>query len=105
MVGEIVAYGSRDLVAKPEILLHLDPAEVEVAILQPNFFVRDSVFSGRKRRRLRLVEQQQFGGDDLDLAGIHARVFEARFAAAHRADSGDDILGTRGLGLGVGRGR
>ena len=69
-----------DLVAQREVLLHLGAAQVEVAVLEADLFVGDGVFGGRERRRLRLVEQQQFVGDDLDFAGGHVGVGEA-FAA------------------------
>ena len=99
---EVVADGHGDAAAQREVRLHLSAAQVEVAVLQAHLFVGDGVFGGREGRRLGLVEQQQFAGDDLDLAGGHVGVFEARAAAADVSLDGDDVLRTRGVGFGVG---
>ncbi len=99
---EVVADGHGDATAERKIRLHLSPAQVEVAILQAHLFVGDGVFGGREGRRLGLVEQKQFAGDDLDLAGGHVGVVEPLATAADASLDGDDVLRTRGVGFGVG---
>ena len=102
LLDEVVADGHRDLAAQREVVLHLGAAQVEVAILEADFFVGDGVFGGGEGRRLRLVEEEEFVGDDFDLAGGHVGVIEPRAAAADLALDGDDVLRAGGFGLGVG---
>ena len=90
--------------AHAEVVLHLGAAEVDVAILEAHLFVGDGFVGGREWRRLRFVEEQEFVGDDLDLAGGHVGVAEAFAALADGAFYGDDVLVAGGFGLGVGCG-
>jgi hypothetical protein len=99
---EVVADGHGDAAAQGEVRLHLGAAQVEVAILQAHLFVGDGVFGGREGRRLGLVEQKQFAGDDLDLASGHVGVIEPFATAADASLDRDDVLRTRGVGFGVG---
>ena len=58
-----------DVVTQLDVALHLRPAQVDVAILQPHLFVGQHGVSGREGQRLAVVEQSQFVGDDFDFAG------------------------------------
>ena len=49
---KLCADGLRNLVPHQEVGLHLGPAQVEIAILQAQLLIADSVFRRRKRRRL-----------------------------------------------------
>ena len=84
-----------------EVLLHLGAAEVDVAVLEADFLVGDGVFGGREGRRLRVVEEEEVVGDELDVAGGHVGIGEAFAAVAEDSRDGDDVLGARGFGLGV----
>ena len=84
-------------------MLHLGAAEVEVAVLEADFFVGDGVFGGGEGRGFGVVEEEEFGGDDFDLAGGHVGVFEAGAAAADVA--GGRRRRTRGGRLRPWRGR
>ena len=89
-----------------KLRLQLGAAEVEVAVLEADLFVGDGrVVGDGEGRGFRVVEEQQLGGDDFDLAGGHVGVFEAFAALADAAGGGDDVLGAGGFGLGVGLGR
>ena len=92
LLDEALADGQRDLVAQPEVALHLGAAQVEVAILQAHLFVLDGVFGGRERRQARVVEDAQLGGLDLDFAGRHLGIDGVLVAQAHLAHGGDDVL-------------
>ena len=104
VVREVVADGARDLMPEAQVALHLRPAQVEIAVLEPHLFVRDGVFSRRERRGTGIVQEQQLGGDELDVTSGHVRVYQRRVTPAQRANGGDDILRPRGLGAGVGFG-
>ncbi len=78
-----------------------DAAKVDVAVLEADFLVGDGVFSGREGGRLRVVEEEERVGDELDFAGGHVGVGEAFAAVAEDSGDGDDVLGARGFGLGV----
>ena len=92
LLRQIVANGQRDLVTQPEIALHLGAAQVDVAMLEADFFVLDGFFGGRERRQSRVIEDAQFGGFDLDFAGRHLGIDSVLVAQAHLADGGDDVL-------------
>ena len=81
--------------------LHLGAAEVDVAVLEADFLVGDGVFGGREGRCLRIVEEEEGMGDELYVAGGHIGIGEALAAVAEDSGDGDDVLGTRGFGLGV----
>ena len=101
LADEVVANRHGDAAAQREVGLHLFAAQVEVAILEAHLFVGDRVLGWREWRRLRVVQQQQLGGDDFNPAGRHVRVFKTCTAAADRAACGDDELRPRGLAFGV----
>ena len=95
----------RDLVAQPEVALHLGAAQVNVAIFEARLFVLDRFFRGRKRRQPRVVEDAQLGGLNLDFAGGHLGIDGVIAAQAHLAHGGDDILGPHLLAFEVAVGR
>ncbi len=103
--AEALANGARDLVAQPEVALHLGAAQVDVAILEAHFFVLDRFFRRRKGRQARVVEDPQLGRLDLDLAGRHLGIDGVVVAQPHLADGGDYVLGPHLLALGVAVGR
>ena len=96
---EVVANRDRHLVAQLDVVLHLRPAQVEVAILQAHFFVGDVGLGRRKRQRLAVVQDAQLIGDDLDLAGRDVLVDGAGVAQLHVAHDGDDELRAQRFGL------
>ncbi len=98
---QALANGQRDLVAQPEVALHLGAAQVDVAIFQPHLFVLDGFFRRRKGRQPRVVQDAQFGGLNLDFAGGHLGIDGVRVAQAHLADGGDNVLRPHLLALGV----
>ncbi len=101
LAGEAFAHGEGDLVAEPEVALHLGTAQVDVAVLEADFLVLDGFFSGREGGEAGVVEHAQLGGLDLDFAGVHLGVDGVFVAQADFADGGDDILGADLLALGV----
>jgi hypothetical protein len=52
LLAEALADRQRNFVAQAEVVLHLGPAQVHVAVLEPHFLVLDRLFRGRKRRQL-----------------------------------------------------
>ena len=89
---EALADGQRDVVAQAEVALHLGPAQVDVAVLEADFFVLDGFFRRRKRRQASVIEDQQLGGLDFDFAGGHFGVDGVRVAEADFAHGGDDVF-------------
>ena len=101
LAGEILASGEGDFVAHLEVVLHLGTAQVEIAILEADFFVGDCVVGWRERRNPGLIQDTQFVGDDFYFAGGHFGIDDVFAAEAHLADGGDDVLGAGLLGLRV----
>ena len=81
--------------------LHVWPPQVEVAILQPQFFVRQvlTVCARRHRRGDALVEQLEIGDAKLDLAGGVLRVRHAGRPLGDVAGHLDHVLGPQRLAL------
>ncbi len=98
---EVVADGDRDVVAELNVVLHLRPAQVEVAVLEAHLFVGDVAVGGREGQRLAVVEDAQLVGDDFDFAGGDVLVDGAGVAQLDVADNSDYELGANRLGLGV----
>jgi hypothetical protein len=94
LLRQAFANGSRDFVAQPEVALHLRAAQIDVAIFEAHFFVLDRFFSRRKGREVRVVENANLRGLDLDFARGHFGIDGVRIAQAHLADGGDDVFGT-----------
>ena len=72
--SQVVAHDLDHPVPQEQRPLHLRPAEIEVAMLQPQVFARQVLLAGLKRRREALVEHRQPLGAKLDLAGAQLRV-------------------------------
>ena len=69
-----------DFVAQREVAVRFGTAQVEIAVAQARFFGGvDFVFDG-KRRRFGVVQNVEFGGDELDFAGGEIR--DSLFAAS-----------------------
>ena len=105
LVAQALADGQRNVVAQAEVALHLRPAQVDVAVFEPDFFVLDGLFGRRKRRQPRVVQHQQLGRLNLDLAGRHLGIDGVRAAQAHLAHSGNHVLRPHLLALQVAVGR
>ncbi len=56
LLAQALANGQRDLVAQAEVVLHLGPAQIDVAVFEPHFLVLDCFFRRRKRRQPRVVQ-------------------------------------------------
>ena len=95
---EILADRQRDAMPQAQVVLQARAAQIEIAIAQPHVFADRRLVGDRELRRLRLVQQPDLRGDDLDLAGIELRVHRVGVATAHRAADGDDVLGAQLLG-------
>ncbi len=54
--AEALADGAGNLVAQQEVSLHLDAAQVDVAVLEARFLVGNGLFGGRKGREARIVQ-------------------------------------------------
>ena len=101
LAGEAFANGARDFVAQPEVALHLDAAEIDVAIFEADLFVLDGFFGGREGGETGVVEHAELGSFDLDFAGGHFGIDGVGRAQADFADGSDDIFGAHLLSLGV----
>jgi hypothetical protein len=101
LLAERLANGEGDVVAQAEVALHLSAAQVNVAVFEADFFVLDGLFSRREGREARVVEDEQLGGFNLDLAGGHLGIDGVFGAQAHLADGGNDILRADGFTLEV----
>ncbi len=88
-----------DFVAQHEIVVRLGAAQVEIAITQARFFGGVGFLLDLKRRRLCVVQDVQFCGDQFDFAGGDFRV---RFLALDDfAFDGDDVFAAHVFGFGV----
>jgi hypothetical protein len=86
-------------------LRHLWPAQVEVAVRQPEVLAHLDAILDRERRRLGRVQHLEPGRGDLDLAGGELGVLHTVGTGAHPAGHPDDILAPQLLGTGVRLGR
>ena len=95
-VGEVLANETDDLVAQHQILRHARPADVEIAVLEPQHLV-DLI--GRARnvegRVLGRVEDRHLVGDHLDVAGGEIGVAQTFGARRHLALDLHDELAAR----------
>ena len=82
-----------------DILLHGITTEVNITILEPHFLVGQHGLARKKRRLLRFVQDAQFLGDQLHLAGGDVFVHCVGNALLDRADCGNDVLIAQCLGL------
>ena len=101
MRRKIVAHAFDDAVAQQQRLLHHRPPQVEIAVLQPQFFVRHvlRVRIRRHGRREALVEQLEPGDPQLHLARGQLRVGHPGRPLGHLARHLDHILGPQRLAL------
>ncbi len=81
----------RQAVPDDEDLLHLPPAQVEIAIRQPELLVRLGAVHLERRGRSGVVEHQ-FLDPDLDRAGLELGVLLARQPGSDRPLDADDVL-------------
>ena len=68
---EEVAHQSRHLAAEHQVSLKIRAAQIQEAVLQAKLLLGLAVFFNGEGRRLRLRENSQFFGTDLDFAGLH----------------------------------
>ena len=87
--------------ANLEVLRHLRPAQVEVAVAQPEVLVDLDALVEREGRRLGLVEDLEAGGGDLHLTGGQVGIDRALGPGAHRALHPDHVLRPEPVGLGA----
>ena len=66
---EIVAHAANDLMPQHHHLLHRRPAQIEIAVLEPQILAGQFCAAGLERRRQALVEHFQPLGPQLDFAG------------------------------------
>ena len=79
---EIIARRFGDAMTQAQIARKLRPAQIEVAISQPQIFVVNSSSSGNGRSARRDSRISNFVGHHLDIAGRQLRIFRARANAA-----------------------
>ena len=92
-VREIVANPSHHIVPEDDVPLERLPAEVQVAVAEPNVFRCRAGFVERERRRLAGVQNGHGVGLDLDAAGRKLRIFASRRTPKHRSLHEDHELG------------
>ncbi len=85
VVVKVLTDESRHLVADLEPLLHLGPAQIDVAIDQPGLLVGLALPVGLEGRGPGHVEDLELVHDDLDLAGGQLGVLQPLAAGANRA--------------------
>jgi hypothetical protein len=90
---KIIAHGFGDPVPGAELGGHLGPAQVEVAVRQPQFLAGVNAVLDRERRRLARVEDFEVVRDYLDLAGREFGVGRALGPAANQSLDTNDKLG------------
>ena len=96
---QVFANGDGHVVPQLNVALHLRAAQVDIAVLQAHFFVGQHGVGGREGQRLAIVQQAQFVGDNLDLAGGEVFVDGTRIAQLHVPDDGNDKLRAYGVRL------
>ena len=84
-------------IAQHQRLLHRGPTQIEVAMLEPQFFVRHVLSIGVRRngRRQALVEQLEAGDPQFDLAGRQLRVGHSGRPLGDFAGHLDHVLGAQ----------
>ena len=75
MAIEVVPNVLHCLVTQSQVVLHLRSSEVQIAVPQPQTFVRVNVIRDVEGRCERLVQDRQPFNHDLDLAGGQRRIF------------------------------
>ena len=87
--------------AQFEVLLHLLPAQIDIAVFQTKLFVGNRFFGRRERRHARVVQDQQLLGSNLNFAGRHFGIDYIRAATANCALDRHHIFRPDLFGLGV----
>ena len=100
----MTAHGLQRLMAAAQIALHLGAAQIEIAILEPNFLGSRLAVGDLKRHRRRRAQNLERADDYFDFAGRKLGVDGALGAADDFALHGDVELGARLAGSFV-RGR
>jgi hypothetical protein len=96
---EEIAHRFDDLVAHRQIVLQARPAQVEIAVLEPQAFVDLAVGVHRKGRHERVGEDVERLDREFDGAGRELRILGARRAQAHRAGHVRHVFVAQCLGL------
>ncbi len=104
LIRKILPDGQRHFVPQFDIGLHLRAAQIDVAILEPDFFAGQRGVRRKERQWLRFVEQLQFLDRDFNLSGRNVLVDGLLVALAHGADCRDHKLRTQVVGFFVQRG-
>ena len=98
-----LVHGSADFenhgVAQRQIAMRLRAAQIEIAVAQTRLFGRIGFVFDLKRRRLGVVENVQFGGDELDLTTSELGI--RLLALDDFAFDSDDVFTANVLGFGV----
>jgi hypothetical protein len=94
---EVVANRLDDLVTHRQVALHPRPAQVQVAVAQPDVLVGLLFRRDDERRCLRAVEDFEFCRGQLDLTGRQLRIVGARRTAVHGAAHAHDVFAAQGL--------
>jgi hypothetical protein len=94
---EEIAGGLGDAMAQLEVLGHFGAAQVQVAVGKAEIFVGDFGVEG-KGRDVRLVENGEGAGDDLDFAGGELWVFAAGEALDDAAGDLKDVFSAESVG-------
>ena len=94
LLVEVVPADLHDLVAQGDHPLHIRPAEVQVAVLQPDGVLHVGVLHDLEGRGGGLGQQAQLGDLHLDVAGGQVGVLG--LPLPHQALGGDDILPSEG---------
>ena len=77
-----LARGEGYLRAQYDVALHVRPAQVDIAVLEPRFLAHVDFFLHRERRRAGFVQNPQLVGDQFDLTGRQAGEDGLRRSAA-----------------------
>ena len=98
LLVEVAADLERRLVPQDHVLLQPLAAQIQIAVAQPHLFRDRRVLVDRERRRLRVVQQPDLAGGDLDLAGLDLRIDRFFRAEIDAAGNPDDKLRAQALG-------
>ena len=88
-----VAHRLGDAVAQYQIVLHFRPAQVQIAIFQPNGLIDVHIVLNIERRCLGRIEDADLFAAHFDRAGFHCRIYGFRRAQANRTAHAEDIFG------------
>jgi len=89
---QIFTDGDGNPVAQLDVVLHLRPTEVEIAVLKAHFLVGDRRISRRERQGFAVVKHTQFVGNDFNLACGDVLVDRVGIAQLYVTEDGDHEL-------------